>query len=311
VRSGRRSSLRAGSAPARRTSLLLGVPLALSLALYVVPFGLGLTMSLLRLTPAELRRWRAAPFVGLDNYRSWLDLDSALGHDLVASLARTGAFAVLVVAASWLLGLTAALLLDGPVRGKAWWQVVFLLPFALPAFVTVLTWRGMLDRDTGVVNTMLVDDLSLLHDRPFWLVGEHAFWSIVVVSIWRMWPLAYLVLAAALRTVPGELLEQAAVDGASPWRRLRHVRLPLTARANLLAVAVMALVAATDVSTPYLMFDGNPPPEATLVGNLVYRHAFAEFDLGLASALNLMLAAALVAALLASRPLWTRSHADA
>jgi multiple sugar transport system permease protein len=285
------------SARPRRTDrwpyLLLLPAAVLELIVHVAPLSVGVAMSLLHLTPRELRDWTSAPFVGLDNYTAWLDPDGVLGTELVGSLGRTALFTALVVSGSWLLGLLAALVLDGQVRGAGWWRALFLVPFALPAFVSVLSWRGMLGRDTGLVNTLLVDDLGLLRHRPFWLVGENAFWSIVVVSVWRLWPFAYLVIAAALRAVPVEVRGAAALDGAGPWQRFRRITLPMTGRAQLLLVVVMSIWSATDVSTPYLLFDAQPPPQATLLGNVVYQHAFVDFDLGLASAVNVMITVAL------------------
>ena len=267
---------------------------ALELLVHVVPLLLGMVISLLRLTPRELASWTSAPFVGLDNYRVWLDPDGVIGSEALTSIGRTALYTVLVVGACWCLGLLAALLLSRPQRGRAAWQALFLLPFVLPVFVTVLGWRFMLDRDTGMLNTLLVDDLSLVDDRPFWLLGDNSFWAIVSISVWRLWPFAYLMLAAALRTVPTELYDAAQLDGASAWQRFRRVTLPLTHRTSLLLVLVMSIWAFTDFSTPYLLFDAQPPPEATLLGNVVYKHAFVSFDLGLASALNVVLTVVLL-----------------
>ena len=269
---------------------------ALELAVHVVPLVVGVWISLTRLTPRELRDWTAAPFTGLDNFRAWLDPDGVLAGEVVASAGRTALYTVLVVGCSLLLGLAAALAVASAPRGRSLWQAWFAVPFALPAFVSVLSWRFILDRDTGMMNRFLVDDLGVVGDRPFWLIGDNAFWSVVMVSVWRLWPVAFLVLAGALRSVPEELYAAAALDGASAWQRLRHVTLPVIRRSTVLLVLVMTLWSATDFSTPYLLFDADPPEEATLLGNLVYRHAFVSYDLGLAAALNVVLAVVLLVA---------------
>lgn len=267
---------------------------ALELLVHVVPLAVGIVISVLRLTPRELRDWTTAPYVGVDNYRAWLDPDAAIGGEVLASVGRTVLYIALVVGASWCLGMLAAVTLDAPTWGRSFWQVFMLVPFALPAFVSVLSWRFMLDRDNGMVNRLLVDDLGLVGDRPFWLIGDNAFWVVVVVSVWRLWPFAYLVLAAALRTVPEDVHAAAVLDGASPWQRVCRITLPLTRRMTTLLLVVMTLWAATDFSTPFLLFDAQPPPEATLLSNIVYRYAFVDFDLGLASALNVMVTVVLV-----------------
>ncbi|WP_426242796.1 carbohydrate ABC transporter permease [Nocardioides sp. LHG3406-4] len=288
------SSTRTHRHPGRLPYLLLLPAFVLELLVHVVPLVLGVWISLLRLTPRELRDWTSAPFVGAANFRAWLDPGGPIGAELLASTGRTVLYTALVVGASWALGMLAALLLATPFRGRAFWQAFFLVPFALPAFVTVLAWRFMLDRDAGMLNHLLVDDLGVVDSRPFWLIGDNAFWATVVVSVWRLWPLAYLVLAAALRTVPADLYAAARVDGATAWQRFRYITLPMTRRPSTMVLLVMGLWSFTDFSTPYLLFDAQPPPAATLLGSLVYRHAFVDFDFGLAAALNALVAIVLI-----------------
>ncbi len=275
----------------QRAALLLVVPaVLLELIVHVVPILLGVWIGLLDLGPSHLADWTSAPVVGGENYRRALDREGPWAADIAASAVRTATYAVLVVSASWLLGLVAALLLHEPFRGRVLWQGLFLLPFVLPSYVAVLAWRFLLDRDAGALNRLLVDDLGVIADRPFWLLGEQAFLATVLVGTWRLWPLVYLVLAAALRTVPPEVDAAARLDGATAWQRLRWVRLPLIRRASVVVVLMTFLWTATDVSTPFLLFGDQPPRQATLLGNLVYRYAFVDVDLGLAAAVNTLLA---------------------
>lgn len=282
--------------PDQRLGYLLVLPaLLLELVVHVVPILLGVWVGVLDLGPTHLADWTSAPVVGGDNYRRALDPDGPWAGDVAESAGRTAAYAVLVVGASWVLGLTAALLLHAPFRGRWVWQAVLLLPFVLPSYVAVLAWRFLLDRDTGALNRLLVDDLGVLAERPFWLIGDQAFAVTVVVGIWRLWPIAYLVLAAALRTVPAQLGDAARLDGATAWQRLRRVRLPLIRRASVVVVLMTFLWSVTDFSTPYLLFGEQPPRQATLLGNLVYRYAFVDVDLGLAAAVNTLVAVTVLA----------------
>jgi multiple sugar transport system permease protein len=265
---------------------LLAPALLLVLLVHVAPVLLGIELSLLRLTQPHLANWTGAPFAGLDNYRTGLNPSGVVGSELLDSLARTAAFVVIVVGVSWCLGMLAAVLLAAPFRGRALLQAFFLIPFAMPAYASALAWRSIFDRDTGMLNHLIVDDLHLRGDRPFWLIGPNAFWATVIVAAWRLWPFAYLVLAAALRTVPGDQYRAAAVDGAGAWAQFRRITLPATRRASVLVALVGALWAATDFGTPYLLFGATPPAAATLLANLIYRAAFVDFDLGVASALN-------------------------
>jgi len=273
---------------------LIGPAVALVFLVQLAPMALAVGLSFFRLGAAQLHDWTAAPFVGVANYRTAIGAGGWSGSQLIASAARTGAYAVIVASVSWLLGIIAAVLMAAPFRGRRVLQTVFVLPFALPAYATVMAWRLLFDRDAGMINHLLVDDLRLVRARPFWLIGDHAFWATVIVAIWRLWPFAYLVLAAALRTIPVERYRAAALDGASAWQGFRHITLPAIRDANLLVLLLSALWCATDFSTPYLLFNDQPPPAATLLGNLAYRTAFDDLDFGTATAMNVLAAGTLL-----------------
>lgn len=283
--------------------------MALVFLVQLAPVALAVAMSFLRLGAAQLEDWTAAPFAGAANYRTALGAGGWSDSQLLASAARTGLYAMIVTAVSWLLGLVAAVLMSTPFRGRLVVQTLLILPFAMPAYATVTSWRFLFDRDSGMINHLLVDDLHVVDARPFWLIGGNAFWATVIVAVWRLWPFAYLVLAAGLRTVPVEHYRAAAVDGASAWQSFRHITLPAIRPANALVLSLSALWCATDFSTPYLLFNDQPPPSATLLGNLAYRTAFEDLDFGTAAAMNLLTATTLVT--LAGFGLWRVARSDA
>lgn len=270
--------------------LLLGPAVVLEFAVHVLPIALGIVSSFLRLNQFTIAHWTAAPSAGLDNYRTALDPGDPLGSDLYAALGRTALFTVLVVGLSWGLGMFVAVALRSPFRGRAFLQAYFVIPFALPAYASATGWRFMFGRDDGAVNRLFVDDLHLFGSRPFWLSGGNAFWSTVIVSVWRMWPFAYLVLLAALQSVPASRYEAAALDGAGAWAGFRRVTLPGIRRVNAIVLTILALWAVNEFAVPYVLFAGDPPPSATLIATAIYRDAFSSFDVGVAAAANVSLA---------------------
>src|SRR5262245_33637473 len=162
----------ARSRTARLTPYLMLAPaLLLELLVHVIPMVVGVWMSLKGLTQFYIRNWSAAPFKGIGNYRVAVDVHGPVGGHLLNSLAVTVAYTVLSVGLSWLLGLTAAVLLQRPFRGRGLLRTLFLTPYALPAYAAIITWRFVLQRDTGMLNHVLVDDLHLRHEAPFWLIG--------------------------------------------------------------------------------------------------------------------------------------------
>jgi multiple sugar transport system permease protein len=263
--------------------------LALELLVHLVPMLYGIWMSLLRLTQFYIRDWSAAPFAGLGNYRASIDVNGAVGGELLHSFWVTLAFTVLSVGLSWLLGLTAAVLSQHPFRGRGALRTLFLTPYALPVYAAVITWSFLLQRDTGMVNHVLVDQLHLAGDRPFWLIGGNSFVALLAVSVWRSWPFAFLCLTAGLQNVPGELYEAAAVDGAGFGRQLRGITLPMLRPVNQVLALVLFLWTFNDFNTPYVLFGKAAPRSADLISIHIYQSSFVTWNFGLGSAMSVLL----------------------
>ncbi|SCG47396.1 carbohydrate ABC transporter membrane protein 1, CUT1 family [Micromonospora echinaurantiaca] len=269
--------------------LLLAPAIVLELAIHVVPMLVGAWMSLLELTQFHIRDWSTAPFVGLENYRVVLDFDSAAGAELLHSFWVTVLYTVASVGLSWLLGTTAAVLLQRPFRGRGVLRALFLTPYALPVYTAVITWSFLFQRDTGLVNHVLVDQLHLFGEKPFWLIGGNSFVALLIVSVWRSWPFAFLCIMAGLQNIPGDLYEAAAMDGAGFWRRLRSVTLPMLRPVNLVLVLVLFLWTFNDFNTPYVLFGGSAPEQADLISIHIYRSSFKTWDFGSGSAMSVAL----------------------
>jgi multiple sugar transport system permease protein len=283
-RAGRRST---GSA---LTPYLLLIPaLILEFAVHLVPIAVGIWMSLRGVTLFFVRNWSSAPFVGLANYRTALNPGGAAGRELIHSLVVTVAFTVLSVGFAWLLGLSAAVLLQRPFRGRGLLRTLFLTPYALPVYAAVITWTFLLQRDTGLVNHVLVDELHLTNHRPFWLIGGNSFAALVVVSVWRTWPFALLVLTAGLQTVPTELYEAAAIDGAGFGRQLSSITLPMLRPVNRVLILVLFLWTFNDFNTPYLLFGRAAPHAADLISVHIYQRSFITWNFGLGAAMSVLL----------------------
>lgn len=267
----------------KRLPYLLLVPAVLAeLLIHIVPMLVGVGMSLLRLTQFFLRDWSRAPFAGLGNFRVAVDVSGPVGAALLRSFGITLLYSVLVVAGSWGLGMLGAALLREPFRGRAALRTLFLVPFALPVFTSVITWNFMLQRDTGLVNTVL-------GGHEFWLIGGNSLLSLVIVTIWRSWSFAFLTLTAGLAAVPKELYEAAGVDGAGRWRRFRSVTLPQLAPVNRVLALVLFLWTFNEFTTPYTLFGKVAPAEASVLSIHVYNASFSTWNFGVGSAMSVLL----------------------
>jgi multiple sugar transport system permease protein len=269
--------------------LLIGPAILFELLVHFIPMVAGVVMSLYGLTLFTLHHWSSAPFVGLSNFKLAVNIHGPIGSALLDSFEITVPFTILAVGFSWLIGMLAAIGLNVEFRGRAALRSALLVPYAMPVYVAIIIWSFMLQRDNGVVNTVLVHELHVVHNPPFWLLGGKAFWSMVAAAVWRWFPFAFLILLAALQNIPTELYEAAAVDGASSWRQFRSITLPSLRSANLVLVLVLFLWNFNDFNTPFVLFGNAPPSPADLVSLHIYIVSFDSWNFGLGSAMSVML----------------------
>lgn len=269
--------------------LLVAPAIVFELLVHIVPMIVGIWMSFIRLTQFFITNWLNAPVIGFGNYQVALDFSGPLGRELVTSFGQTLLFTLVVIGVSYLFGLSAALVLQRSFRGRGILRTIFLIPYALPAFAGIITWKFMLQRDTGAVNALLFETLGLTDSAPFWLLGGNAFWSLVVVSIWQQWPFAFLMLMAGMQSIPEELYQAAAIDGASDWKQIQHITLRMTGQLSMVLVLLMFLWTFREFNTPFVLFGNAPPDQANLLVVNIYSSSFIQWNFGLGSAMSVLL----------------------
>jgi len=269
---------------------LLVPALIFEILIHIVPMITGVWISFIKLTQIYIRNWGEAPFVGFGNYNVALDSDGTVGKSLLNSFLVTCGFTVLVVAISWCLGMAAGVALQHRFPGRGVFRTLFLIPYALPVYAGIITWKFMFQKDTGAINHLLFDNLNIPGDKPFWLIGGNAFWAIVIVAIWRLWPFAFLMLMAGLQSVPHDVYEASAVDGAKPFRQWRSITLPMLRPVNVVLVLVMFLWTFNDFNTPFVLFGSSAqPPAGDLISFHIYNASFLTWNFGYGSAMSVML----------------------
>jgi multiple sugar transport system permease protein len=268
--------------------VLLIPAVLLELLIHIIPMLAGVGISFLQLTLFYLRNWSAAPFAGTGNYAIALNFNQAIGQALLHSFTVTILYTLIVLAVSWTLGMAAAVFTQRAFRGRSVVRTIFLLPYALPVFASVITWNFMLQRDTGVVNQMLLS-LHLVHSPQFWLIGQDSFYSLVLVAIWRIWPFAFLILTAGMQSIPNDMYEAAAIDGAGVFGQVRHVTLPLLRPVNRVLLLVLFLWTFNDFTTPFTLFGSAPPTQADIISIHIYENSFVSWNFGTGSAMSVLL----------------------
>jgi arabinogalactan oligomer/maltooligosaccharide transport system permease protein len=235
---------------------------------------------------------------GWKTYVGWKNFSSVIHDPLIRNpflrvLAWTISFALLTVVLSFTLGLFLAITLQKTIRFQKLYRTVFVIPYAIPSFLTILVWAGLLNDNYGVINSLLHTNIPFLFDT-WW-----ARFSIILVSLWLTFPYFFLISLGALQSIPGELVEAARVDGGGPWQVFRRITLPL------LLVAVAPLMIASfafnfnNFNNIYLLTQGGPPAnDQSIAGttdiliSYTYKLAFASGkgqDYALAAAISIFI----------------------
>ena len=252
---------------------------------HLIPTLGGFALSFKNLNTFTFPRLFGAPWNGFHNYNAILFDDANPLHSGFVDAARnTLIYTAATVTGTLAGGLGIALLLARQFPGRRLVRTLMLAPYVVPSFVVAVLWGFMWQSDSGIINKVLVDYLHLFHDRPTWLLGHNSLFAIIVPSIWRGIPLAMLIFLAGLETMPRELHEAAAIDGAGPWRRFRYITFPLLR--PLIAVQLLfgVIYSAYQFTIPYVMLGSNPGSDADLIMTLIVRQSFSNNLIGFGAA---------------------------
>ncbi|GAA4769834.1 sugar ABC transporter permease [Streptomyces sanyensis] len=278
-----RTGRRGGATP----WLYLAPALAVLAALLVYPvYQLGL-ISLLEYTQAQVSGGQPTTFQGLGNYRTLFG-DPRFREVLLTTVL----FAAACVLATLAVGCTLAVLLT---RVRALPRTALMLAslgaWATPAVTGSTVWLFLFDPDLGPVNRVLsLDGFS-------WTYGRYsAFLLVLLEVVWCSYPFVMVTVYAGIRAIPEEVLEAAALDGASSWRTWRSVMAPML-RPVLAVVTVQSVIWDFKVFTQiYVMTGGGGIAGQNLVLNVyAYQKAFASSQYGLGSAIGVVMLLILLA----------------
>jgi multiple sugar transport system permease protein len=136
---------------------------------------------------------------------------------------------------------------------------------------------------------VLHNELGITSAPTFWLIGDNSFFALVIVSVWRNWPFAFLVVMAGLQTIPRELIEASAIDGAGVWQQIRLVLMPSLRAVNQVLVLVLFLWTFNDFTTPFVLFGNAAPPQADVISIHIYNASFLTWNFGEGSAMSVLL----------------------
>jgi multiple sugar transport system permease protein len=239
---------------------------------YPLFFNTLISLQVRRISTAQPR------FIGLQNYAAVVR-DPEMLHSLHVSIT----FTLVSVVFSYLVGLCLALLLNRPIKGRGLLRSIFIIPWAMPAFVAALIWGWMYNDQFGILPA-LAKGLGIVHP-PVFLSAPLALWSLIAVMVWKSFPFQFVVLLAGLSGIDGEILQAAEIDGASNWQRFQHVIFPLLRPVSMAAVLLAAINAFQYFPIPWILTQGGPANATNVVPIAVYNTAFLVGDFGSAAAI--------------------------
>jgi multiple sugar transport system permease protein len=262
----------------RRSTIafLMTLPLlTLIVVLVAYPAGFAIYLSMLDRTMTR--------FVGLDNFafligreRFWM------------VLYQTSLFAVIAVIIKAIIGFVLAHLMDNiPTKGQRLWRGLILVPWVIPPAMSTLAWRTLFDPSFSAFNWIL-ERLGM--HGIFWL-GETGWarFAVILVIVWAGAPFFMIMYLASLKSVPDELYEAAAIDGATWWQRLRYITLPLMR--NIIAITMLfSLIGSfAGFTVVSVLTNGGPLGDTQVLGTAAFLLGIMSGNLPLGAAVALFM----------------------
>jgi multiple sugar transport system permease protein len=260
------------------------------LALVALPFFLALAFAFSDVTAGD----PSFDWVGLANFEAILD-DPVFWRSLRNTLVFTAIAMVLIV----VLAKALAMILVADFRFKRLVRFFVLLPWTTPIALAAVAWLWMLDSIYSPIDWVL-RSLGLLEGNLYWLGRDNlAMASVIGVHVWRIVPLAAVIIMAGLISIPRDINDAADIDGAGFWRRLWEITIPLNLPVIAVATLFGAILTFTDMTVVYILTRGGPANATQVLPSYAFFKGIGGGDLAQGAAIALFLFPLLLAATIA------------
>ena len=201
------------------------------------------------------------------------------------------------------IGVSLALLLNRPILGRAWFRTLLIIPWAVPQYISALTWRGMFNFRFGSINLILIElkpifeffnnipgvDISM---PPYnWLSDPTgAFAAAIIANIWLGFPFMMIVALGGLQSIPNVLYEAADVDGATAYQKFRNITYPLLKPVMIPAISLGMIWTFNNFNVIWLVTNGGRPSDSShILVSYVYKAVFNQYRYGYSAALSMVI----------------------
>lgn len=252
--------------------------------LSVYPLLNGILISFLNYDMTRSNDLLFGTFAGLKNYITVFanqKYRQAVGNTVLWTLVNL----VLQV----LFAMISALVLNERLRGRAVFRTLALLPWAIPAAISALTFSALYDTKIGIINVIFMK-MNLIQEPIAWLGNvSTAMPAVIIANIWKSTPFLMIFILAALQGVPYELYESASIDGAGKWKRLYHITLPNIKEPMAVAIILNAITIFNNFNAIWLLTKGGPLNSTEIMYTYAYRQAFIDHKFGYAAAVSVVI----------------------
>lgn len=256
-------------------------PAVLLFALLIFyPMAQSLFLSLNKVSTLTLR----TQYVGLANFEALL-ADPAFRTSFVNTLVWTAGAVTLQL----VLGVGAALLLNGRLVARSAARGLVLFPYLLPTAVAVLVWRWLFNDLYGLINYVLISAGLIAQPLPWLSQSPNAMIAVILVGTWKFFPFVVIAVLARLQSIPESLYEAARVDGAGRWSLFFDITLPQLANVLSVVILLRSIWDFKEFDLIYLMTGGGPGISTQTLPILVYRQAFQLLNFGRGAAVAVMM----------------------
>lgn len=224
-----------------------------------------------------------AQFIGLENYSRVL-----ASSEFWSSLGKTGLWAVGNGIVQAVLGLTTALILDQPFRGRNFLRTWIILPWIIPTVVAIILWRWLLSGSFGIVTFVLIQLGLTSQMLSFFGDPKLAMASVTLINSWRWFPFVAIILLAGLQRIPRSEYEASLVDGASAFQRFTRITFPYLKPILILLGLLGVLWSANVFDVIWLGTQGGPGTTTETLALLIYDVGFKRLRMGRGAAIAVL-----------------------
>ncbi len=288
-----------------RFGMLMMLPAAiLMFGVVIYPFLYNLVISVSNMSMRTVSDWSIIGFdqygkvFGIDRFVASLESGQGGISEATGAMFNAEFYGVFLKTLVWtfvnvffhvVIGVFLAVLLNRHLPGKSLFRILLILPWAVPQYITALTWRGMFNTDSGAINAILT---AVFGTSPLpWLTDETlAFAAAIITNIWLGFPFMMIIALGALQSIPRELYEAAEIDGASPWKQFWSVTVPLLKPVMIPAITLGIVWTFNNINIVWLVSNGGQPADSThILVSYVYRAAFNLYRYGYAAAFSFII----------------------